>query len=44
MLYQVATAKLREINTATSREDMMEQLAATMGEENLKQLMAFQAS
>jgi len=42
MLYQVATAKLREDNTANTRDEMMAQLASTMGEENLTNLMAMQ--
>jgi len=44
MLYQVATAKLRELDTARDQREIMEQLADTMGKENLDQLMAFQAA
>eukprot|EP00536_Pseudo-nitzschia_multiseries_P012656 jgi/Psemu1/320302/estExt_fgenesh1_pm.C_4970005 len=44
MLYQVATAKLRELGTAKDQQEIMEQLASTMGKENLDQLMAFQAA
>ncbi|VEU35571.1 unnamed protein product [Pseudo-nitzschia multistriata] len=42
MLYQVSTAKLRADATAKDQADLMSQLAATMGQENLDQLVAFQ--
>eukprot|EP00535_Pseudo-nitzschia_heimii_P002137 CAMPEP_0197183840 /NCGR_PEP_ID=MMETSP1423-20130617/8538_1 /TAXON_ID=476441 /ORGANISM="Pseudo-nitzschia heimii, Strain UNC1101" /LENGTH=549 /DNA_ID=CAMNT_0042634481 /DNA_START=64 /DNA_END=1713 /DNA_ORIENTATION=+ len=42
MLYQVATAKMKDLNNCKTREEMMAQLTATMGEQNLKQLMTLQ--
>lgn len=42
MLYQVVVAKLKELNQCKSREEMMQQLTSIMGEQNLKQLTAFQ--
>jgi len=42
MLYQVVTAKMRELNNCKTREEMMTELASRMGEQNFKQLMAFQ--
>ena len=42
MLYQVVGAKLKRESTVSSREEMMAQFSLTMGEQNLKQLMAFQ--
>jgi len=44
MLYQVSTAKLKELNSAETQGELMQQLASTMGEQNLKKLMAMQAA
>ena len=40
-LYQVVIAKLKEEDTAKDQKDLMEQLASTMGDDNLERLMAF---
>jgi len=42
MLYQVVSAKMKDADNCKTREEMMAQLSATMGEQNLKQLMAYQ--
>jgi len=42
MLYQVVTAKMKGNAAVTSREEAMAHISSAMGEQNLKQLMAFQ--
>jgi tetratricopeptide (TPR) repeat protein len=42
MLYQVVTAKMKETDAVTSQEEAMAHISSAMGEQNLKQLMAFQ--